>query len=213
LAKAAESDRGLVTADRLTSVAARLFRKKGYAATTTREIAHAAGIQKASLYHHFQTKEDLLYVICVNGLQRLTDDVTTAIEDAGATSRLRVLCKTHILTARHDQDYFAVMLNELRSLSDDRRRDVLERRDGYERLLYETIVSEQAEGRARTDIPARYLTLALLDLLNASIFWNERGSRLGQTELGSLVADIFINGATGPSGSSRATVDSHLPKS
>ncbi len=41
-----------------------LFSKKGYAATSTREIAAIPGIRKVSLYYHIENKDDLLYAIC-----------------------------------------------------------------------------------------------------------------------------------------------------
>jgi hypothetical protein len=49
----------------------------------------------------------------------------------------------------------------------------------------------------RTDIKARYLTLALLDLLNWAIFWYQRGGRLSTAELGELLAEIYVDGVTG----------------
>jgi AcrR family transcriptional regulator len=51
---------GAPTVDRLLDTAAGLFWEKGYAATTTREIAAALNIQQASLYYHMSSKEDLL---------------------------------------------------------------------------------------------------------------------------------------------------------
>ncbi len=49
----------------LLAAAARLFSKKGYRATTTDEIARAAGLTKGALYHHFKSKEDVLYELVV----------------------------------------------------------------------------------------------------------------------------------------------------
>ena len=47
--------------DEILQVAARLFAEKGYEETTIREIGDAAGILSGSLYHHFQTKEEMLH--------------------------------------------------------------------------------------------------------------------------------------------------------
>ena len=54
---------GRPTSERLFDIAAALFCEKGYATTTTREIAAAAGIQQASLYYHVTSKEDLLHPV------------------------------------------------------------------------------------------------------------------------------------------------------
>src|SRR5580693_4687431 len=75
-----ESDHaGRPTGERLFDIAAALFCEKGYAATTTREIATAAGIQQASLYYHVSSKEDLLHQICVSSLDQLFADVESAV--------------------------------------------------------------------------------------------------------------------------------------
>src|SRR5580658_8269317 len=70
---------GKPTGERLFDIAAALFCEKGYAATTTRAIAAAAGIQQASLYYHVAGKEDLLHQICVSSLDQLLTDVQSAV--------------------------------------------------------------------------------------------------------------------------------------
>src|SRR5712671_5001269 len=80
------------TSERLFDTAAGLFFAKGYAATTTREIASAVGIQQASLYYHVDSKADLLFQICVSSLQQLLLDVQTAVnETSDPLERIRVL--------------------------------------------------------------------------------------------------------------------------
>ena len=56
------------TRDRLALSAASLFRTRGYAGATTRELALSLGLQSASLYRHIRKKEDLLFEPSVNAL-------------------------------------------------------------------------------------------------------------------------------------------------
>ncbi|HEV7126140.1 MAG TPA: TetR/AcrR family transcriptional regulator [Ktedonobacterales bacterium] len=67
------------TASRLLRTAAALFREKGYAGTSTRELAARLGIQQPSLYAHMDKKEDLLYAVCVDALRRVNSAVETAL--------------------------------------------------------------------------------------------------------------------------------------
>src|SRR5580692_5206253 len=93
------SDADRPTAERLFDISAALFCEKGYAATTTREIATAAGIQQASLYYHVSGKEDLLHQICVSSLDQLFGDVESAVSAVnGAVERIEVLVRTHLRT-------------------------------------------------------------------------------------------------------------------
>jgi AcrR family transcriptional regulator len=54
---------GAATAKELRDEEARLFWKKGFASTSTRELAESLGVQKASLYYHLESKEQSLYDI------------------------------------------------------------------------------------------------------------------------------------------------------
>jgi AcrR family transcriptional regulator len=87
------------TPERVLDTAAALFWEKGYAATTTREIAAAVGIQQASLYYHVASKEGLLYQLCVSSMEQLLADVERAVAQPGdSLDRLRVLIGAHLGT-------------------------------------------------------------------------------------------------------------------
>src|SRR5438477_4474521 len=85
------------TTDRLFDTASELFWRQGYAATTTREIATAFGIQQASLYHHMASKEDLLYRICLSSLEPFLEEVTVARAEC-PLDRIKVLVRAHLIT-------------------------------------------------------------------------------------------------------------------
>jgi AcrR family transcriptional regulator len=183
------------TAGRLLALAAELFRQKGYGLTTTREIASRLGIQKASLYHHMRGKEDLLFAISMESLQRITDAVTAARDSADADQRLHAMIMAHMETALRDQDMHTTMLIELRALSEERQKDVRAQRDAYQDLLRSVISDDQSAGRLRTDIGAEYLTLSLLNLLNWTIFWFTAGGERTTDELAAMMSTIFLDGA------------------
>lgn len=182
------------TADLLLTLAAALFREKGYAATSTRELASRLGIQKASLYHHIRGKEDLLFAISVQSLERITEAVSAARDAAAPDQRLNSMITAHLETALRDQDMHTTMLIELRSLSAERQEKVRERRDTYQEIVRSVIREDQAEGRMRTDIPAGYLTLSLLNLLNWTIFWYDPRGPRSAAELASMMSTIFADG-------------------
>ena len=53
---------------KMLSAAARLFRDQGFERTTVRDIARETGIQSGSLFHHFPSKEDILFAVMVEGI-------------------------------------------------------------------------------------------------------------------------------------------------
>src|ERR1700677_309651 len=79
----------LSTSKRLTVSAASLFRKKGFAGTTTRELSDAIGVQKSSLYYHIDSKEALLFDLCTSTLEDVRETIQRVFDmDASPKAKL-----------------------------------------------------------------------------------------------------------------------------
>jgi AcrR family transcriptional regulator len=179
----------------LLEAAAELFRNTGYTAATTRALAARLGMRSASLYYHMTKKEDLLYSICVDALERISAAVATKVDaEPDPKAKTRTLIRAHLEVALADRNRHATMLIELRHLGSRRRAKVVALRDAYEASVRKVVREGQAAGAIRSDIPAKYLTLALLNLLNWSIFWYHPGRGLSPDELGELLATVFLEG-------------------
>jgi TetR/AcrR family transcriptional regulator, cholesterol catabolism regulator len=184
------------TAQRLFDTAAALFFEKGFAATTTREIAAAVGIQQASLYYHVSGKEDLLHQICVSSLEQLLAEVEGAVlESANPLERIRILARTHVRAILKHQIRYVTMLNEMRALSEPHRAEVVALRRNYANMVRSLIEEAQAAGSIRNDIPSRYLYLALLNVLNWAMLWYRKGQMLSEEELARMFTSIYLAGA------------------
>jgi TetR/AcrR family transcriptional regulator, cholesterol catabolism regulator len=183
------------TVDRLLDTAAGLFWEKGYAATTTREIAAALHIQQASLYYHVSSKEDLLYQIFVSSLQQFLADVPATVQAAAATDRIHILIRAHVLTLLKYQKRNMTMLTELRSLSSRHRDEVVALRERYADFVRSTIEEAQAAGEIRTDIPAEYLCLALFNMLNWAARWFREDRDPPPDQVAELFFKLYLQGA------------------
>lgn len=183
------------SAERLFNTAADLFWHKGYAATTTREIATAVGIQQASLYHHMASKEDLLHKICLSSLQQFLADVPAAVNAvASPLDRVLMVIRAHLATLLRNQQRNVTLLTELRALSVPHRKEVLALRDKYERFVRSIIENAQAAGMLRRDVPAKYLGLALMSVLNHAALWFRKGQALEEEQLAGVLAKVFLQG-------------------
>jgi AcrR family transcriptional regulator len=180
----------------LLDTAARLFWEKGYAATTTREIAAVVGIQQASLYYHVSSKEELLHQLCVSALERLAADVRAALEESHAPlERIRILIRAHLATLLRHQIRHVTMLTGMQALSKSHLAEVLALRKSYAAMVHAVVAEGQQAGAIRRDIPAQYLYLALLNLVNWPVVWFRRDEALAAGELADLFAPIFLEGA------------------
>src|SRR4051812_25981069 len=117
--------------------ASELFRERGYAATSVRDIAQALNLQGGSLYAHMASKEDVLWSIVCRAADRFNAQIGAIAADVTATpaDRLRRMIVAHVGVVTSIQKDAAVFLHEWRFLSADRRTEMLGRRDSYERLF------------------------------------------------------------------------------
>jgi TetR/AcrR family transcriptional regulator, cholesterol catabolism regulator len=182
--------------DRLLDVAAKLFWTKGYASTTTREIAEILGVRKASLYHHIANKEDLLFEISVSSLERIIRETLAMVaESDDPLDRVRTLVHAHVASMIADQDKHSVMLTELRAFSPARRAQIVALRDEYERVVSSVLEGARTAGVVRADIPVKYLSLSLLNLLNWSIFWFKQDGELSPDRWAGYLTALYLTGA------------------
>src|SRR5260221_2975607 len=82
--------------EELPRAAARLFAERGYHGTSLADIAAALGIQKASLYHHIASKEDLLWEVARSGADAFHAALDGVPEDSPATERIRIAFRGHL---------------------------------------------------------------------------------------------------------------------
>jgi AcrR family transcriptional regulator len=200
VARRDEEQAGGGTRELILATAARLFRERGYAQTTTRELADAVGIRGPSLYYHFETKQDLLFGICRESVSRLTGAFDSLPPGGDAETRLRSLIRLYVSTIIADRDLHATAYIELRSLTGERRATIVEGFDRYLARIEEVIASAQSEGSLSRDLPARELTVSLTNLLMGTLLWlPHRWSGRPPTpeELTALFTSVFFDGAKG----------------
>src|SRR3954469_15366404 len=82
--------------EELTRTAARLFAERGYHGTSLADVAEALGIQKASLYHHIESKEDLLWEVAWGGAEAFHAALDSVPDDLPSTERIRLALRGHL---------------------------------------------------------------------------------------------------------------------
>ena len=173
-----------------------LFSRKGYAATSTREVAKLLGIQKATLYYHVESKEDLLFAICQSSLTQFRNDVETAIRDIqDPLERVQTLICSHIESLLRDEAQHSTTFTEMHALSEERFDQIAKLRDAYENMVRSVLQEAQHAGVLRKDIEVKYLSLALLGLMNRVMVWHRRGGPLSPNQIGRLLSVLFLAGA------------------
>ena len=131
--------------DRALQAAARLFREQGYAGTSLRDIARAAGMLPGSLHYRYATKEDILAALMDRAIDRLIESVlaaTAATTDPMERVRLAMVEHVRILLSREDSVY--VLLYDWRSLSPAAERAITRHRRRYEQFADDLLAQAAA---------------------------------------------------------------------
>ncbi|WP_255429115.1 TetR/AcrR family transcriptional regulator [Ramlibacter albus] len=163
------------TRERILLEASRLFRHHGYAATTLREVADAAGIKAGSIYYHFESKEQILGEVLDKGIQAVIVAVRERVEalPKSATSRAKVAAaiEGHLWGLLHHGDFTSANIRiygQIPLTAKNRHRKVRrEYADYWDALLDEAM----SRGELRRDIGATIARLFVIGALNWTVEW------------------------------------------
>jgi len=189
----------MTTLDDIVSAAAKVFRTKGYHAATVRDIAEEVGILKGSLYHHFASKEELLYLVVKEPIAQMYRAIAEiAAADLAATEKLRRAVSAHLEAFDRHYPHLFVYLREREAVKRRFREMIGFSPKEYYRC-WQQILQEGAEnGEFRSDFDIQVTSYGLLGMLNWSCEWYDPQGRLSIQEvaeeftalaLASLVAD------------------------
>ena len=150
---------------------ARLFREKGYEATSVRDIAAATGLQSGSWVYHFKTKQDILAAVMEEGLQRALERIEAIGRDQlPPREQFRALLRAHLDTIlAPGQDFIPVLLYEWRSLEAKSRPRVVALQRRYEAVWEKVMAQLQRSGEWAH--PTRIDRLLMFGALNWMAHW------------------------------------------
>src|ERR1700751_2539062 len=185
----------MATLDDIVSAAAKVFRTKGYHAATVRDIADEVGILKGSLYHHFESKEALLYLVVKEPIYQMYGTMgAIAAAAAPATEKLRRAIAAHLEAFDRHYPHLFVYLREREAVKRRFREMIGFSPKEYERC-WQGILREGVEnGEFRGDLDIRVASYGLLGMLNWSYKWYDPQGRLSIREVAQEFTALALAG-------------------
>ncbi|MBK7651452.1 MAG: TetR family transcriptional regulator [Flammeovirgaceae bacterium] len=175
--------------------AAELFREKGYAASSMRDLAQKLGIEAASLYSHIKSKEEILQSLCFDMATEFRKSLAEVeSKNYTATEKLRFGIIGHIQVMAKDLTASAVFMNEHRHLSQPFLRDFLLLRINYINRFKAIIEEGASKGEFKDTIDKKLAVMTLFSSLNWMPMWYDPSSKIDPAELGQQLADMLVNG-------------------
>lgn len=174
--------------------AARLFRRQGFDATSTRDIAAAAGMQSGSPFYHFKTKQALLFAVMEEGMRSALERqraVLAGMEGLDAQEQLRRLVRNHFeVLLGSGSDFYPVMLYEARSITPRQRATLSALKSEYEGVWDPVLRALHASGRLHAEV--KLARLLVFGALNWSVQWFDRRKEASLDDLTSAALALFI---------------------
>lgn len=179
----------------LIRIAAEMFRRQGYDATSVSDLANAFGITKGSVYHYIDSKDDLLYRIC----KAAHDDARPIIEavesmEGPALARLEHFLRETAASNARNVANIAVYYRELGRLTGERKARIVRERRRYEELLVRLIEEGKAAGEIDPALPTRVVSANLLAQVIWLYTWYREDRDPSPEELGRTVARLALDG-------------------
>lgn len=182
--------------DSITDVAFRVFSERGYDATSMDDVARAAGITKASIYHHVPSKEALL----ARGLDRALAALFAVLDEpqaqtGSAGQRVAAIVRRVAEVTMSMRAEVAVLFRVRGNSATER--TALERRRTFDALLTKLVEQAQAERSVRDDIEPALLVRLIFGMSNSLVEWYRPAGRMPAADIAAALAKIVESGITG----------------
>ena len=180
--------------------AARLICEKGFQGASLRDIAEACGLTKAGLYHHCQSKDDLLLEIMTFGMDLFDEQVLDKVKPiADPVERLRECMRRNVLLVTEDRTKeVTIILHEHATLTGEARAEINARKKRYVGFLEASFAEALREGRIRPVNP-RVAAFSFLGQVLWTYKWFRADGPISADELAAEMERLFFDGLVLPS--------------
>ncbi len=173
---------------------AKLFREKGYQATSMRDIAKAVGIQGASLYNHIQGKQDLLeelLMFIANLFTKEMDEINKS--SLPPVDKIKRLIGLHVRYTAEHTDAISIIASEWVHLEEPTLSKYLGLRASYEKK-FEKIISNCIKEGDFEKVNPKIALFSILSTLRWLYSWYSNQKNINAVELEQQMIHCLLTG-------------------
>lgn len=174
--------------------AAKIISQKGFHATSMQDIANAVNLQKASLYHHVSSKQEILVDLLDQALDMLIDIMGDVVSlDLPPDEKMRAAMREYLEVMTHRLDLASVLLMEHRSLEPKFHARHVPQRDKLENL-WRSIIEEGIEQGIFICDDARLAVKTVLGVANWVVTWYSDTGPLTALQIAEHSSEMILRG-------------------
>ena len=183
-----------MTRDDILEAAAQVFREKGFHGASMANIAEAVNLQKASLYHHVSSKQEILLELLDRALELLLERISPiASQNIPADERMRQMIREYLQILAENTDLSAVLLFEHRSLESKRHARHVPNRDKFE-ALWRNVLADGVRTKRFVCDDVSLTARAILGIMNWTITWYRPHGDLTIKQIADQYSNLLLNG-------------------
>ena len=175
--------------------AQQLFSQKGYNAASMRDVAKALDIKPASLYSHYDSKDDILWEIATRCANEFHVQVGPfANEEIPVQKRLEKMIKAHVRVIVKNINASAIFFHEWKHLNEPRRSEYAKSISDYQ-VLFRNLIKEGMDKQIfREDLRPGFTTAMILSSVNWIHQWFKDGRGMNPDNIGEQAVNIILGG-------------------
>lgn len=186
------------TQERILKAAQKLFARKGYGGTTTKDLAQAAGVAEGTLFRHFENKKAILVEVATRGWMEILTDLLTELSEMASYKAVAQVMRKRMLSLNANTDMLRVCFMEAQfhpELRDRIQADVIDKMTDVAEAFFQTAM-DRGEYRQMNPKIVAWIFLGMFTVSGFSQTTLSDGDSSPQDmkELAETLADIFLNG-------------------
>jgi AcrR family transcriptional regulator len=183
-----------MTRDDILDAAAQVIRKKGFHGASMADIAEAVKLQKASLYHHVSSKQEILLALLDRALDMLIEQIgAVANQNLPVDEKLHQMIRAYLVGLADNADLASVLLFEHRSLEPNQRQRHIPHRDRFEKI-WRTVLEQGVQDGSFTCKEPALVVRAMMGSLNWTITWFNPKGNMSIEEIADEYTTMLLEG-------------------
>ncbi len=186
---------GLVTnlRDKIIHSSLHLFEKHGFHGVTVNQIVESTGTSKGGFYHHFTSKDELLFVIHDTFITYVLEKAYIAKNTYDSpTKKLQEIIKSFVQVFDLYKPHISVFYQENVYLKADYEELIKKKRDQFKNIIIDTIHEGKASGDFREDLSEEITGMAILGMVNWTYKWYKKSGEKSIDEIGNIYVDLIM---------------------
>lgn len=203
--------RKLTVKERVVEAALDLFQEKGYHGVSVEELVEHAETSKGGFYHHFKSKDDLLYEIhdifisyVLNETKRASEQYDSAID------QLDALMRTFMNVFNIYQRHITVFYNESVYLQPNHEEAITKKRTAYRKLLEQILINGQRQQVFRQELSITITAMLIIGTVNWTYKWYKQDGELTMQDITTYFNDVILRGVMTEAGYREAATKQYL---